>query len=101
MHRATGAGVAANVAEGRIREMDDEYIQLLQNALGLMRSISMSERTELIQQRQHNDHLQALALAAHVAATQGDTNALRTAIDTAFCLGVRAGKQIACDYCGQ
>lgn len=73
--------------------MDDG--QLLRNAMGLMESISTDERRATIQQRHHNEHLQALSLAAFHAVLACDPNALRTMLDTAFCLGVRAGKVAA------
>jgi hypothetical protein len=69
--------------------MSDD-IQLLQNAMGLMRSISMDERTALIQRGHHNAQLQALAVAAVHAVLGDDANALRTLLDTAFCLGARS-----------
>ena len=59
-------------------------------ALALMRSISQDERSARILHAHHNDHLTALSVAAHLAVVEGDLNALRTMIDTAFCLGARA-----------
>ena len=69
--------------------------QLLRDARGLIRSITMDERRTAIQDTRHNAQLQALSLAAHYAVLAQDTNALRTALDTAFCLGVRAGREDA------
>ena len=72
-----------------LQPMND--IDWLRVAIGLMRSVTSEERSNQIYGK-YNDQLTALAVAIYNAAQVGDPNAIRTVLDTAFCLGIRSEK---------
>lgn len=70
---------------------NEEWIR---TAIDLAKSISQDERVQIIESGRNNEYMVAISVAAHTALEDGDINAFRTMIDTAFCLGVQYGRRI-------